>query len=170
MKKIVVLLLLFGLILLFFALRKNNTPDNKDEQTDSMHIYASWDIIEYDQCVAVWLIKRFYDTEARFVFYPSGTEITEGIVFDVPGAAWSRQHRRCTSDCILEALDIEDPIVSRIVEMAHHAELNFWQLDSFPNAQKSVQEVMVLLNEGKEKDQFLNEIMSYFDQLYMKLK
>src|SRR4030042_5635946 len=63
------------------------------------HIYASWDLMEFDKCVSAWLIVRFVDSDAEFVFHPQGTEVAEGVVFDVPGAEWSRKHRQCTSDC-----------------------------------------------------------------------
>lgn len=157
------------IILIIFSLNKGKT-DEINAQIQSNHTYASWDTSEYDKCVAIWLIIRFVDTEAEFIFYPNGTEIQEGIVFDVPGATWSRQHRKCTSDCILETYPSDDPAVEQIVKMAHDIELNFWQLDSFPEAQKSFQEVITMLDENKEKEKFLSQMLDYFDQLYLTLK
>lgn len=170
MKKTAMLIMFFGMIILVCLLLRKKAPENREEKTNMDHVYASWDVKEYDQCVAIWLIKRFYDTQAQFVFYPTGTEITKGIVFDVPGAVWSRQHRKCTSDCILEELKTKDSAIESVVKMAHDVELNFWQLDSFPDSRQSFQEVMQILDNEKDKNQFLEEIISYFDQRYSALK
>lgn len=165
MKKIAILLFLLAIIVLIL-LTNDNRPDNAHEQSSPEHIYASWDTMEYDKCVAIWLIKRYYDNDAQFIFYPKDTEIAEETFFDVPGATWSRQHRKCTSDCILEELKMADPTVIKIVKMAHDVELNFWQLDAFPEAQNSYQEVMAMLNQQRTGMEFVEEVLKYFDQLY----
>lgn len=170
MKKVIIFILLLLVILIVFFINKNEKENSTDDSLASNHLYVTWDTMEYDKCVTIWLIKRFYDKEAQFVFCPANTEITEGIVFDVPGAKWSRQHRKCTSDCILEELETKDPVVAKIVEMAHNVELNFWQLDAFPDAQKSFQEVMAISDGWKEKEQFIKEIIRYFDQIYFSMK
>ncbi len=104
------------------------------------------------------------------MLYPQNTEITEGLVFDVPGAEWSRQHRKCTSDCILETLEIDDPIVEQIVNIAHNVELNFWQLDRFPQAQKSFDEVLKITESTPDRLECLEKTRLYFDRLYKELK
>ena len=69
-------------------------PAELPESVSAEHIYASWNTTEFDKCVAAWLIIKFIDKDAKFVLYPQGTEITEGLVFDIPGAEWSRKHRK----------------------------------------------------------------------------
>ena len=41
----------------------------KQQQDKVTHIYASWETMEFDKCVAAWKITRFLDEEAKFVFY-----------------------------------------------------------------------------------------------------
>ena len=170
MKKIAAFILILGLILIAVLFFKNHIARDNNSQEKSEHIYASWDTMEYDKCVAIWLIKRYYDTQAQFVFYPKDTDITEGIVFDVPGAAWSRQHRKCTSDCILEELKTTDPVVIKIVKMAHDVELNFWQLDAFPESQISFEEVRGISDSFGNMELCVEAVVKYFDQLYLSLK
>lgn len=153
---------------------QQTVPDNiaQDQQQTSSkgHLYVSWDTMEFDKCVAVWLIVRFIDPEAEFVLHPQNTVIDEGVVFDVPGAAWSRQHRKCTSDCILETLEIDDPIVEEIVNIAHNVELNFWQLDSFPQAQKCFNDVLKITESTPDGSRCFEKTHKYFDELYNSLK
>lgn len=170
MRKTILIILPIVFLFSVLIIRMNVNSDAHTDIVDSGHLYASWDTMEYDKCVAIWLIKRFVDTEAEFVFHPGGTEIQEGIVFDVPGADWSRQHRKCTSDCILETLTMDDPAALKMVKMAHDVELNFWQLDSFPEAQKSFQEVMTMLEKEMTHKERIDEILKYFDQMYLSLK
>ena len=166
---LIIILCLFAIggVVSFLIYDSMDTPVMENSNS---HIYASWDKMEYDKSVAIWLIKRFYDKEATFVFFPSETVIEEGTVFDVPGAAWSRQHRKCTSDCILDSMNIDDEAVEKIVKIAHNVELNFWQLDSFPEAQKSFEEIMTILNKSENMELRIQEVIKYFDEMYLSLK
>ncbi len=148
----------------------DNIAQNQQQTSSEEHVYASWDTMEFDKCVATWLIVRYIDPEAKFVLHPPNTVIDEGVVFDVPGAAWSRQHRKCTSDCILETLEIDDPIVEEIANIAHNVELNFWQLDSFPQAQKCFNDVLKITESTPDGLQCFEKTHKYFDELYNSLK
>jgi hypothetical protein len=134
------------------------------------HVYTSWQTMEFDKCVAAWLIVRFIDKDAEFVFYPQGIEITEGIVFDVPGAEWSRKHRKCTSQCIIESFEITDPAVEKIVQMAAQIELNFWQLDRWPFTQKCFYEVKQITDSAADPLECFEKTRPYFDGLYKDLQ
>ena len=163
---IVPILIAVVLIVVLMAGADNEPEIQTAAPGASEHIYASWDTMEFDKCVSSWMITRFIDKEAEFVLHPSGTEIIEGVVFDVPGAEWSRKHRKCTSDCILEELAIDDIALQRIVGFAHQVELNFWQLDSFPKAQKCFDEVRVIFDSTPDKLRCFEKTGLYFDSLY----
>jgi hypothetical protein len=148
----------------------SESPPINAEPTAVDHTYATWDTMEVDKCVAAWLIIRFIDKEAKFVLYPQGTDIKEGIVFDNPGATWSRKHRMCTSDCILQTLDVNDIIVENIVEIAHNTELNYWQLDQFPLARKCFDEIQQIFEDTTDRSERLEKAIVYFDVLYGQLR
>ena len=165
---IIIVLVVIVLVTLF--VRGRDTPLERIESPVVEHVYASWETMEFDKCVATWLIVRFIDKDARFVLYPQGTEINEGIVFDIPGAEWSRQHRKCTSDCILETLNIDDQAVERMVAIAHQIELNFWQLDRFPEAQKCFDDIRQITESTPDLLRCFEKTRKYFDELYDLLK
>ena len=162
---IVVLALVFWIVL-----GKKSIPQDSGEMSISEHIYVSWDTMEFDKCVAAWLIVRFIDEHAQFKLYPQGTEIKEGILFDVPGAPWSRKHQMCTSDCILASHDISDPAVKTIVNMAHQVELNFWKLDQYPDIQKHNLQIRQILDNTADGLQCFRKTREYFDNLYQELR
>jgi len=172
MKKalITIIAILLVTFLVFFLTRDVKVPSEQTESASTDHVYASWDTTEFDKCVAAWLIVRFIDSDAKFILYPQGTEINKGIVFDIPGAEWSRKHRKCTSDCILESLTLNDPAVKRIVEIAHQIELNFWQLDRFPEAQKCFDEVREIFETTPDRAQALEKGRLYVETLCNEIK
>ncbi|MHC4159592.1 MAG: chromate resistance protein ChrB domain-containing protein [Planctomycetota bacterium] len=167
-------LLLVVLILAAIALAaylfqdSHSPPETKTIPTE--HIYISWDTMEFDKCVAAWLIIRFIDKNAQFQFVPKDTEITNGIPFDVPGANWSRKHRKCTSQCILESIHKPDPAIEQIVTIASRTELNFWQLDRWPDAQKYFYEVNKIMDQTPSPAECIEKTTLYFDKLYYNLK
>jgi hypothetical protein len=167
---IAIILALFVTLLAFFLNRDVKVPAEQTESVSTEHVYSSWNTTEFDKCVAAWLIVKFIDKDAKFVLYPQDTEITEGIVFDIPGAEWSRKHRKCTSDCIMESLNINDPVAEKVVEIAHQVELNFWQLDRFPQAQKCFDAVRGIYETTPDRGQGLEKGRLYIESLYNEIK
>ena len=165
-----VVLILIAMVLAALLMRSSEEQTNDADVKPAGHIYASWETMEIDKCVAAWLIIRFIDKDAKFVLYPQGTDIKEGIVFDNPGAAWSRKHRMCTSDCVLQSLDVNDVAVEKIVEIAHHTELNYWQLDQFPLARNCFDEIQQIFKETTNRLECLEKAIEYFDVLYEQLR
>ena len=164
-KVFVMIIILMAALAMFLSMGPRSEQQQQVAQS-SDHVYASWETMEFDKCVAAWLIIRFIDKDAKFVFYPGETEITEGIVFDVPGALWSRQHRKCTSDCVLETIESPDDGVKYIVSCAQNVELNFWQLDSFPDTCKHFDEVKGIFDITPDRMECLEKTQLYFDRIY----
>jgi hypothetical protein len=57
-----------------------------------------------DRIACPWLIKKFVDPDAEFVFLPPDTNwsaITDGTVFDVPGAELGHHGEYCSFDAII---------------------------------------------------------------------
>lgn len=169
MKILIIAVSAIAILLLLFLFIGNRTETNQAVKDTKEHLYVSWDTMEFDKCVTYWLVTRFIDPDAEFKLYPQGTEITEGIAFDIPGAEWSRKHLKCTSMCILESMDINDPAVERIVEMAGQIELNFWQLDHWPETQKVFYEVREIIDDVNNPLEVFRKAAIYFDCLYEEL-
>lgn len=63
-----------------------------------------------DRTACPWLIRRFVDPAAEFVFVPAGTDpsTVDGTAFDMRGAALSHDQGRCTFETFLGAYDLDD--------------------------------------------------------------
>ncbi len=134
------------------------------------HAYATTTPLEFDKCCAMWLIRRFIDPNATFKIYPQGIPLAGPRVFDVAGTAWSRQHRRCTSDCIWEDLEVSDAAAGQMVRMAHQVELGRWHLDEFPQAQQCQAEVLRIIQQVRDPDDCAKRTIEYFDAMYTRLR
>lgn len=77
-----------------------------------------------DRIACPWLILRFIDFEAEFVFLPAETaweSIDDGSVFDVPNCELGHHGDRCSFDAILARYQLDDPALlemARIVRAA----------------------------------------------------
>ncbi len=170
MKTVLALALALLIAILAIVAGRHDSPVVSNvEPTSEEHVYATWDTMELDKCVAAWLIRRFIDEQATFVLHAQGTNIEKGIAFDIPGATWSRQHRKCTADCIWEDLDITDAAAEKIVEIAHDVELNRWHLEKFPQAQQCFTELQAIHDQHTDPHEALQSSIEYFEALYTKL-
>ena len=153
----------------FFLGRPAENPGHGKMTAAGEHVYATWDTMEFDKCVAAWLIVRFIDKDAEFVFCPVGTAICEGTVFDVPQAEWRRKHRKCTSDCVLESLSIDEPAVKKIVAIAHQIELNYWRYQGLSEASKCQNDFQEISSQMPDPHKCLERMLIYLDNLYQEL-
>jgi hypothetical protein len=78
-----------------------------------------------DRIACPWLIKRFIDRDAEFVFLPADTEwgkITDGIVFDVPGSQLGHHGVECSFDAILKKYPLADPALLELAKIVRAAD------------------------------------------------
>jgi hypothetical protein len=72
-----------------------------------------------DRIACPWLIKKFVDTRAEFVFLPHDTNwsaITDGTVFDVPNAELGHHVEYCSFDAIVARYELGND--AALVELA----------------------------------------------------
>jgi hypothetical protein len=67
-----------------------------------------------DRIACPWLIKRFIDPSAEFIYVPASqviavAEQTDAIPYDIDGVEFTHQDERCSYDAILRVYDIKDP-------------------------------------------------------------
>lgn len=154
----------------FFLGRPHPRADQVNEADIDEHTYVTWNTMEFDKSVAAWLIVRFIDKEAKFVFHPVGSEVHKGTPFDVPQSPWKRQHKKCASDCVLESLETKDPAVEKIVEIAHQIEVDYWRYQQFPEAKKCQEDFLEIRKQYQDPAECLQKMLVYLDKLYVKLK
>lgn len=89
-----------------------------------------------DRTASAWLIKRFIDPQAEFVFidWPEQELRPEyGTPFDIKGVELGHRDGKCTFEVIVEKYSIEDPYVKKIAELVHAADIE-GEIDKVPEA------------------------------------
>jgi hypothetical protein len=87
--------------------------------------WVTWENIGVDRMGCAWLIQRFIDPQAEFLFIPSGeTPLPEGFEpFDIPGVRLTHRRNHCTFHTMLHEYRLEDPILKRIASMIDEADV-----------------------------------------------
>ena len=120
---------------------------------------------EIDRVGSAWLIRRFIDPRAKFVFagaVPSNREI---LPFDMVDVEFSHHGDCCTFEILIRRFGIEDKAVKKIGEMIHDADLE----DSKFQRSECIGIDRVLkgwAKEGVPDDEILRRGFECFDALY----
>jgi|SRR5579884_1122128 hypothetical protein len=80
-----------------------------------------------DRIACPWLIKRFVDKDAQFLFVEPDKVLEtakreSAIPFDVPNVALGHHGERCSFDAIVAAHGIDDPALLRLAEIVRGAD------------------------------------------------
>ncbi len=84
--------------------------------------------VHVDRVACPWLIMRFVDNEAEFLFVPNSqigqvAAETGAIPFDSPGVELGHQDGRCSFESILLKYDLRDPALARLAKIVHAADI-----------------------------------------------
>ena len=93
--------------------------------------------VHVDRVACPWLITRFIDSDAEFLFVPKSKviEIAEkegAIAFDTPGAELHHREDLCTFDVIIEEYELTNKALLRMAKIINAADTN--RLDADPMA------------------------------------
>jgi hypothetical protein len=83
-----------------------------------------------DRVACPWLIKRFIDPDAEFLFVPKDmvldTAEREGAhSYDAPGARYTHRDGKCSFDVLIEEFDLTgDAALMRLAEIVHAADVS----------------------------------------------
>ena len=86
--------------------------------------WVTWKNIGVDRMACIWLIRRWIDSEAEFIFISTGEKSSpeDGEPFDIPGERYSHHGGHCTFYALLKENKINDPILARIAQMVDEAD------------------------------------------------
>jgi hypothetical protein len=79
---------------------------------------------EVDRVGSAWLISKFIDPKAKFVFAPTAQAVPEAIPFDMVDAEFSHYGNNCTFETLTKRFAVSDKAVAKIGEMIHDADLD----------------------------------------------
>ncbi len=85
--------------------------------------------VHVDRVACPWLITRFVDSEAEFLFVAKNRvdEVAEregAIPFDTPGAELGHHEGKCSFEAILRKYDLKDVALLRMARIIHAADTN----------------------------------------------
>jgi len=81
--------------------------------------------VKVDRVACPWLIKKFVDPDAEFVFLPHDTDwanIREGTVYDVPGCELGHHGEQVSFDAILTKYGLTDPALTLLAQIVRAAD------------------------------------------------
>jgi hypothetical protein len=76
-----------------------------------------------DRIASAWLIKRFIDADATFVFAPPADFPANAIPFDAPNVELSHHGEDCTFETLIKRAKLKDRRLTKLAEIVHEADL-----------------------------------------------
>jgi hypothetical protein len=76
-----------------------------------------------DRIASAWLIKRFIDPEATFVFANPAEFPSDAIPFDAPNVELTHYGEDCTFETLIKRARLRDRRLARLAEIVHEADL-----------------------------------------------
>jgi len=118
-----------------------------------------------DRIASAWLIKRFIDPDAEFLFAPPAEFPKDAIPFDAPGVELSHQGEDCTFETLVKRARLRDRRLVRLAEIVHEADLRDGK---YPHEEARGIDVAVraLLAASPDDRQVLAQGMTLFEGLY----
>ena len=80
--------------------------------------------IHVDRTACAWLIRRFIDKNAEFLFVHDPDEVPDDArAFDMRGGQFSHREGNCSFETILAHYELTDPVLTAIGQIVHEADL-----------------------------------------------
>jgi hypothetical protein len=84
-----------------------------------------------DRAACAWLIRRFIDSEAEFVFVDDPADVPpDATPFDMRGVELSHHGGDCSFETFLRRYSLDDPILWDIARIVHEADLDDERYDA----------------------------------------
>jgi hypothetical protein len=87
--------------------------------------WVTWENVGVDRMACAWLIHKFIDPQAEFVFIPAGAKsLPDGAEpFDIPGTHYSHHRGHCTFHTLLRERSLKDPVLQHIAQIVDEADI-----------------------------------------------
>ncbi len=84
-----------------------------------------------DRTACAWLLRRFVDPDAEFVFIDDPAEVPEGATpFDMRGVELSHHGGDCSFETMLRHFGLDDPVLWDLARIVHEADLDDERYDA----------------------------------------
>lgn len=87
--------------------------------------WVTWEQVAVDRMGCAWLIRRYLDAQAEFVFVPVGQQpLPDGAEpFDIPGVRLSHRRGHCTFHTMLQEYALTDSVLHQIARIVDEADV-----------------------------------------------
>ena len=87
--------------------------------------------IHIDRAACAWLIRRHIDKDAEFVFVADPAEVPANATpFDMRGVDLGHHGGDCSFETILRRYELTDPVLWKLAEIVHEADLDDERYDA----------------------------------------
>ena len=122
-----------------------------------------------DRIACPWLINRFIDREAAFLFAPPDAVLkvaseSDAIPFDIPGVELSHEGELCSFDAFLAKYNLTDLALQELAVIVRGADTD--RLDLAPQAAGLLAISIGLSHNFRDDHEMLTAGMSIYDALY----
>jgi len=118
-----------------------------------------------DRAACAWLIRRFVDADAEFVFVDDPDDVpADATAFDIAGAELSHHGGSCSFETFLARYGLDDPALARIARIVHEADLEDERFDA-PEA-PGLDAIVRGLGRLHDDRELLERAAPVFDALY----
>lgn len=122
-----------------------------------------------DRIACPWLITRFIDSEAEFLYVPAKDVLriadeTGATPYDIPGVAFSHVGELCSFDAFLSAYKLEQAALKQLAEIVRGADTS--RLDLTPQSSGLYAISLGLSEVFKDDHEMLKHGLVMYDALY----
>lgn len=87
--------------------------------------------VHIDRAASAWLLRRFVDPHAQFVFVTDPADVpADATPFDMRGVDLGHHGGECTFETIVRRYELVDPVLTRLGQIVHEADLDDGRYDA----------------------------------------
>jgi hypothetical protein len=118
-----------------------------------------------DRLATAWLVQRFVDRSAHFVWIKSPTDCPKGAIgFDYHGATFTHVNNKVTFEVVAHTFGLcEDEGIGRIGDLVHYIDVGGLAVDEAAGVEAVVRGLRA---QHPDDDELLNAALPLFDSLY----
>jgi len=125
--------------------------------------------VHVDRVACPWLIRRFVDPSAEFIFVPAGdveriAQESKAIPFDTPGAELGHREERCSFDAIIEKYDLKDQALLDLAAIVRAADTDAFHLAPESIGLEAIAAGATMIS--KDDSETIEKSMFLYDSLY----
>jgi hypothetical protein len=99
-------------------------PPQREQARAAVERLATRAGVHVDRAACAWLVRRFVDRKAEFVFVDDADEVEVDVTpFDMRGVELSHHGGDCSFETMLNRFELDDPVLWDMARIVHEADL-----------------------------------------------